>query len=94
MNNLDGVPISEKDFSGFSYILSKEVIEINNFLSIIQSHDIINSNIETLDISYVYKSEWLMPPINWSYLLEHFFTFQRAFLKAAEQKKGIVISIG
>ncbi len=93
LNKLDGLPISEKSYSGNNYILANEVIEINNWLSIIKSDDIMNSNLESVNDDFVYRAEWLVPE-NWNYILEHFYTFQKAFSKAVEKNSGIVISIG
>lgn len=93
LNKLDGIPISEEKHSGYYYILSNEVIEINKWLSNINTDEILNSNTETINDNFVYKAEWLIPE-NWSYILEHVYTFQKAFSKAFDKKHGIIISIG
>lgn len=93
LSKLDGLPILENSYTGYSYILSKEVKEISKYLQCIHSHDIINTNTATISDNFVYNSEWLQPE-NWSYILEHFYCFQNGFLKASEKNSGIVISIG
>lgn len=86
---------SLENLEGLSYIKTIDVAKMNKILDQISLQQIEDAyDISKMKDPYVYNAGHFTKENNWNYILNHAKTILKAFKKAAENGKGIIICIG
>nr|WP_315242000.1 DUF1877 family protein [uncultured Flavobacterium sp.] len=93
LSGLLGQPL--ENLEGLSYIKTMNVAEMNQILNLISPQQIENAYDESkMQDPYVYNAGYFTKENNWDYILNHVETILKAYSKAAEKGKGIIVCKG